>query len=131
MPDTTTPLNVSISLPERILLSHWEAYTHARQDYIQRREDSGKTASAVIADYYGALALIRAGFVHVDGSEELTRVINLDDQSATPVEVIGFIVREVSRKVEAALASPLALTPSSSGSSGTSTIQPVTPAPSS
>src|SRR5258708_28005117 len=104
-------MQLTISLPDCWTVGHWTTYVNGRSAYIAACEHDSTPPNAYLADYYGALALIRAGIVHVRGveqiSQQITEILARPDQSLTDLAVIGLVVREIACPIEAALTLPL------------------------
>jgi hypothetical protein len=114
---------VKFSLPDTITVGHWETYAIGRQAYIDKQ--NGK-ANGLLADYAGALALIKAGVVHVEGPDLLKQYLSAPDQTLTPLAVVGLLIENIAKPVAAAVEGPLpwaTTSASSNESSPTSTIQ--------
>lgn len=93
-------ITLKISMPGTITLGIWETYFKGRQDAIA----ADKEISSLAADYFGALAVMRKGLVHIDGLPALQRIVDKDNskQSDVPAAIVGLIVRVVARPIERA-----------------------------
>ena len=113
-------IKLSFSFPDVITVGHYETYMDARLRYIEDRENPTPN---IRAQYEGALALIRAGIVHISTrAEELSEgevdpdllaidaqikaIINNTDQSATPASIMNLIGSVIAGKIEVETSTP-------------------------
>ncbi len=110
MPEQTAELpkekeiKLTFSFPDVITVGHYETYTSARLKYIEGQDNP----STIRAQYEGARALITAGVVHISSDDEaipnfaerLMNLIRNEDQTQTPVNVMGLVGITVASKVE-------------------------------
>lgn len=100
----TPAATIIFSLPPVITVEHWDAYCAGSQDYMKANPQN----NVVHGDYAGALALIRRGFVQYrTDSDKIKGWIEASDQSMIPAAFMGLVVREVARRVDAAISGPL------------------------
>lgn len=98
---------LTVSIPDVITFAMWECYNDAQQKYIAKQKDAGKSASLLMCNYIGAVALIDAGFVHISGLDEAIRLLKSGTQDTSPMPLITFIARQVADVVEAKINAPL------------------------
>ena len=113
-------IKLSFSFPDVITVGHYETYMDARLRYIEDRENPTPN---IRPQYEGALALIRAGIVHISTrAEELSEgevdpdllaidaqikaIINNTDQSATPASIMNLIGSVIAGKIEVETSTP-------------------------
>lgn len=108
---TEQSIKLTFSFPDVITVGHYEIYNSARLKFIEGQDNP----SNLRAQYEGARALIKAGIVHItsdDGSpapdfaERLMQVINAEDQSMTPANVLGVVGMTVAAKVDLEIGNP-------------------------
>src|SRR5690349_1395901 len=97
---------VTIYLIDVITVRVYDAYIAGRNDYVKKNPGG----SVLMADYAGALALIKAQFAKVTGPDEFTKYLKDPIDPDTPLSIVGTITREIAYKVEQAVNSPLAWT---------------------
>jgi hypothetical protein len=108
-------IKLSFSFPDVITVGHYETYMDARLRYIEDRENPTPN---IRAQYEGALAVLKAGIVHVSVQPdeplangevdpdvqaieaELKRIIHSVDQSQTPASIMNLIGSVVAAKIE-------------------------------
>jgi hypothetical protein len=118
---------VTVSLPDVITVEAWLAFSDGRQTYLDQQAAADKTAYNAIADYHGACAVYRAGFVHISGANDvlvakLKDVLNNTTMSGIDIAFIGWAVREIAGPINRAIGRPLLdSTPQSSGTESTLT----------
>ena len=100
--------NIKISLPDVWTVRHYAIYSDGRRKYETPLIEAKRTPVPVISRYYGAVALINAGIVHLDnvgtGNDALLKKwIDSADADSIPLTVIGTIVRHVALPLEDAL----------------------------
>ncbi len=107
---------LKFNTPDVWNLDAWNTYHTGRQEYIKALQDKNKDAvvSNIAANYYGSIALVKAGIVHIlDIDDELKdkvkKVLFNDDPKKIPLPLIGKVINEISNSIEAALDSPLEL----------------------
>ena len=100
---TEKDVRLTFSFPDVITVGHYEIYTNTRLKYVNEQDNP----SNLRAQYEGARALIKAGIVHITSDDEgglfaskLKELILADDQTSTPVNVMGLIGLTVASKVE-------------------------------
>lgn len=76
-------------------IEHYVAYSEGRK----KADDN---APEVIVRYHGARELIRRGFVLLEGPAVLVGRIKGDDQTTTPLALVGAVVRAVAVSIESA-----------------------------
>lgn len=113
-------IKLSFSFPDVITVGHYETYMDARLKYIEDRENPTPN---IRAQYEGALALIRAGIVHISTSAEglpegevdpdliaveaqIKAIVNNTDQSATPASIMNLIGSVIAGKIEVETSTP-------------------------
>lgn len=100
------PISIKISFPDVFTLDHWQTYSNGRAEYTTKCESDGSNPDNLIGKYFGALALIKAGFVHIEGLAQLMEATQSLRQGATSLQVITFIVVNVANRAEAAINYP-------------------------
>jgi hypothetical protein len=107
----TTELTVKFKLPDPWLVRHFDEYHRGRAKYKARvaANGSGVTieSSYIMGQYHGALALIKAGMVIVDGPPEFLEHINASIQDNVPMWVVGVVTTYVADALEASISAPL------------------------
>jgi hypothetical protein len=94
---------VEFSLPDVITIGVWDTYMAGKQAYRTQQEKAEKPVTESIAEYWGALALIEAGLVHIKNAPEgLTHWLTAKDRAGTPVVIVWYVCREVAVRVEGA-----------------------------
>lgn len=90
-------VTVKITLPDVITIGMWQVYSDAR--------DADMNINITIRRYLGALALIKAGYVHIEGTDKLKELASRTAKQHTdvPGAVMGLLVRTVAFPVEASL----------------------------
>ena len=113
-------IKLSFSFPDVITVGHYETYMDARLRYIEDRENPTPN---IRAQYEGALALIRAGIVHISTRAEglsegevdpdllaidaqIKAIINNTDQSQTPASIMNLIGSVIAGKIEVETSTP-------------------------
>jgi hypothetical protein len=100
---TDQDMTVTITLPDVITVRVHDTYVAGRGDYIRVNPKS----SVIMADFHGALAVIKAQFVKVSGPEAFMRYLRAEDHADTPMAIVGLINREIAEQIEAAVSGPL------------------------
>lgn len=113
-------IKLSFSFPDVITVGHYETYMDARLRYIEDRENPTPN---IRAQYEGALALIRAGIVHISTRAEglsegevdpdllaidaqIKAIINNTDQAQTPASIMNLIGSVIAGKIEVETSTP-------------------------
>lgn len=98
-------VDVVIHPPDTITLGMWQEYNTARLASMDKYPDIDNWT----AKYYGALAIIKAGYFHLEGLDKLKTLITKGDgdQRSIPLAVVGFVVRYIAMPIEQALDAPL------------------------
>jgi hypothetical protein len=107
MPDENTvevtpdekPVEIKIVLPEAWTIGQYTTFIRAQRKYETEHPD----ASPFQVRYIGACALIKAGYVRLDGLPQLQQAIASDIDETLPLRVMATIVRHVAIPLEAAL----------------------------
>ncbi|HVO43302.1 MAG TPA: hypothetical protein VMT34_11795 [Aggregatilineales bacterium] len=89
-----------IHLPEPFTVGMWQVYAEGQRAY-----EHDHPGSPLLARYHGALALIRAGYVHAP--DDLRRLASQADQSTTSLAIVGLVVRQIALPIEEALEKPV------------------------
>lgn len=99
--------DVTIRLPDRWTVAMYECYIEGRQKYIEkRRAEKFASVPEWITMFHGALALIKAQYVKIDGLDRLMKAV--EDEGLSDMAVIGFIARSIAGPIEASVNGPLA-----------------------
>lgn len=114
-------IKLTFSFPDVITVGHYQTYASARLKYIDEMP-RGVSVPNNMAQYMGARALIMAGIVHIksdetivaqDGQpapaslgERLKAMIQNEDQTNTPVNVMQLVGGVIAAKVEAETLNP-------------------------
>lgn len=104
-------IKLTFSFPDVITVGHYQTYQAARLKFIN---DSREAVSTDVAAYMGARALIQAGVVHIKSSDptaqifvaELMALIQKDDQTNTPINIMRLVGGLVASKVESESLAP-------------------------
>jgi hypothetical protein len=109
---------IRITLPDLWLVRHTNEFAKGKEDYLEKHP---KAAGSVI-NFYGGLALWRAGFVKIEGPKAFVDLLNAPDADNIPMSVVGVINREIVAKLLMSQDDPLewSVIGSANGSSGTS-----------
>jgi hypothetical protein len=112
-----TDYSMRVILPDTWTLGHWLKFQSARSEFIERMERSKQFVAAVEADFRGAMALYRAGYIKFENApEEFLNWLSKDDLSDMPLSFLGFMRDNVIMPMLQAIDSPLGIMPSTSKS---------------
>ncbi len=103
-PETSQPkpVQIEIEMPDRVTGYVWDVYANGRRDYIAKNQDNN---TGRIADYYGAVALIKAGIVKLTAPGHMLAWLD-QDYRTLDAEWIGLLQQEVALPVEMAFNRP-------------------------
>lgn len=96
-------LHITFSLPDVITIGVWDVYQAGKQAYKAQQERVNKPTTETVAQYYGALALIDGGFVHVTNApDDLLRWLTVKERETTPLQIVWYVCQEVAIRIETA-----------------------------
>lgn len=105
----TKQFEITFSMPDDITYGHWKIYTDGANAF--QAKAGSVLPSLMLRQYHGSLALIKAGIAHVVVSdwakERVLAWLNADDQTRTPIQLVGLVADQVGGVVERAANLPL------------------------
>ena len=93
--DKQQEIIVKISLPKTFTRGIWRTYFQGRQAAV----DKDKSIDLLSAQYYGVLALIKSGAVHIIDLPQLEAII-AQPIDEVPMPIIGLLVSTVAYPIE-------------------------------
>lgn len=117
--DLPKQVKLTLEMPEELIGDHWECYTEGSQEYMNERRSQGRVPNAMMANFNGAVALLRAGYLTVKVESEdpasaeristLIRLVKLKqfDPREVPINLINRIAADVDTRFIVALMLPL------------------------
>lgn len=104
-------LELRFDLPDVWTLAMWECYTSAIAEYNDNMRRSKKAPNAFVGQFYGALALIQAGYVHPIIPEELQPLLGpwlaTRTHENTPLQFVNELATKVGGAIAEAINAPL------------------------
>lgn len=114
MPD----IELKITLPNTITMGIWTVFAEARLKYTKKQQLEGKEPLALVADWYGSVECIRAGLAHVEGPDELVKLIIEGDLMKLPTNLVGLVVSAVGDPIVQSVNAPLPISKPTSSDLG-------------
>ncbi len=102
------PATLSFSLPDVWEVQHWDTYSDGKTVYQEGRTDAGKkTFNILIGQFYGAMALLDAGFIQVEAPDAVLSMLQTANREKMPLWLAKEIGKQVGGAIEAAVNGPL------------------------
>jgi hypothetical protein len=105
-------LNLRFINPDPWKTRHYDTYHQGRVAYKNKQVKAEliahpDQASFIMGQYFGALALVKAGYVTIEGPKEFLDLVHAPNQDDTPMWVVGLITTHIADVLEASANAPL------------------------